>query len=281
MIFAYSYWESFCQLLYEKGVLSVPARKIMQEKLSGPYLVLKHDVETNVESAFYMAQIEHKWGHRGSYYVQAYLLENEKNVVLLKKMQDMGHEISYHHDVMDANAGDISSAINDFEMKYDLFEQNGFHIETVCQHGNPIVERNGYASNRDFFRNANVKSKFPYIADIMVDFKEKALGGTEYLYFSDAGRKFNLIFDPINNDINPSDNKNIPFDSLEDLWEYALVQCQNVIISTHPHRWVNSKIKYIAKTILFKVIRTIAKFFTKIPFLRKFMSRYYFIAKKF
>ncbi|MBE7061007.1 MAG: hypothetical protein E7382_00550 [Clostridiales bacterium] len=279
MIFTYKNWDKFCALLQEKGVQSITANRLMTEKVCS-YVILKHDVETNVKSAFKIAEIESKHGHRGVYYVQAYLLDEENNVELLRKMQDMGHEISYHYDVMDANGGDIALAIEDFEEKREKFEKNDFHLITLCQHGNPIVERKGYTSNRDFFRNEKVQGKFPMLTDVMVDFKEKAVGGTEYLYFSDAGRKFKLIFDPINNDVIPSDDKNIPFDNLTALYSYVEDLGANAIISMHPHRWVKSKFKYVVKTAIFKVIRAVAKVLSKIPFMKKFMSKYYHLAKK-
>ena len=84
MIFTYKKWDSFCHSLQRAGFQSVPAREV--KAFSGSYLVLKHDVETNVPSAYRIAQIEKEYGHRGSYYVQAYLLENKENVELLRKM---------------------------------------------------------------------------------------------------------------------------------------------------------------------------------------------------
>ncbi len=280
MIFTYRYWASFCRQLHEDGIHSIPAKQLMDTRPIGTYLILKHDVETNVGSALRMAQIEHQWGHCGSYYVQAYLLEKEENIAMLRKMQEMGHEISYHYDVMDSNRGHIPGAMAEFEANCRLFENNGFSLSTLCQHGNPVVERKGYTSNRDFFRDPEVQKKYPQLADIMVDFKEKAAGTTAYLYFSDAGRRFKLIHDPVNNDLIPSDDKNIPFDTLQALWDYVQEQQQNCIISTHPHRWVASRVKYVIKTAVFKTVRAIAKLLLKIPGMKKLMSRYYGLAKK-
>jgi len=172
-------------------------------------------VETDVKKAFEIAKIENKYGHRGSYYVQAYLLEDSANVELLKEMQNMGHEISYHYDVMDSCKGNIEKAIVEFDKNKQIFEKNSFLIKTLCQHGNPVIERVGYTSNRDFFRNSSIREKYNDIADIMVNFKESF--STDYLYFSDAGRTFKLIYDPINNDIINSDDKNIPFNSVDEL----------------------------------------------------------------
>lgn len=275
MIFVYKRWDDFCKKLHENNLHSVPACEIQAE--FNNYIVLKHDVETNVERAYKIAEIESSYGHRGSYYVQAYLLEESKNIELLKKMQQMGHEVSYHYDVLDSAKGNFTQAIAEFDKNLKIFESNGFKLVTVCQHGNPIIERNGYHSNRDFFRDIKVRELYPEISDIMVNFKEKI--PTEYLYFSDAGRRFNLIYDPINNDIVNSDDKNIAYNDLNALYN-ALDKEKGNIISIHPHRWTKSALKYIIKTFIFKVLKFVAKVLIKIPLLNKLMSRYYYLAKK-
>ncbi len=275
MIFVYKKWNDFCQKLSDGGVQSIPAKEVKPDKEK--YVVLKHDVETDVAKAFKMAQIEQKHGHRGSYYVQAYLMSDEKNVEMLKKMQEMGHEISYHYDVMDSSKGDLGKAIAEFDANVKVFENNGFYLKTLCQHGNPIVERVGYTSNRDFFRSEKVQSLYPNMSDIMVDFKRKYK--TDYLYFSDAGRHFQMIFDPINNDRVKSDDKNVLYKDTDALLK-ALSRDGGNIISTHPHRWTKSAFKYVFKTFLFKAIKTVAKILIKIPLMKKFMSRYYYLAKK-
>ena len=276
MIFTYKKWKIFCEKLQKAGIQSIPAREVTPN--CGKYVVLKHDVETNVSSACRMAQIEYDCGHRSSYYVQAYLLENEANVRLLQKMRDMGHEISYHYDVMDSCKGNLEKAIKEFEANYKRFESNGFPIVTVCQHGNPVVERVGYTSNRDFFRSEKVQALYPNVADIMVNYPQKYQ--TEYLYFSDAGRIFKRIFDPINNDVTPSDEKNTPYKDLDALLGGLSGKVGN-IISTHPHRWTASAVKYVIKNAVFKTAKFCAKLLIKIPVMKKLMGRFYYLAKKF
>lgn len=278
MIFVYSNWEKFCNKLAEKGLNSVTAKSITEKSIEGNYIVLKHDVETNVSSAYEIAKIENKYGHCGSYYVQAYLMEEPKNILLLKKMAAMGHEISYHHDVMDFSKGKLETAIKEYDKNVALFENNGFKIRTVCQHGNPVIERVGYSSNRDFFRSNKVQALYPNTLDIMVNFKEKI--NTDYEYFSDAGRKFKMIYDPINNDIINSDDKNIPFDNLDDLLKYINGLNKSSIISIHPHRWTSSACIYVIKDLIFKIIKKISKLLLHIPFMKKIMGKYYYLAKK-
>lgn len=275
MIFVYKKWEEFCIKLHENGIHSIPACEVNADLNN--YIVLKHDVETDVSHAYEIAQIEKKYGHRGSYYVQAYLLDNYTNVDMLSKMQKMGHEISYHYDVLDSCKGDFDRAIDEFEKICQLFEQKGFQIVTVCQHGNPIIERNGYHSNRDFFRSKRVRDLYPHIMDIMVNFKEQV--PTDYLYFSDAGRAFRLIYDPINNDVIDSDDKNVLYNDLVSLFG-VLDTIKGNIVSIHPHRWTKSVLIYTVKKFIFKVLKFVAKILVKIPVFSKLMSRYYYLAKK-
>lgn len=274
MIFVYRKWERFCRELHGSGKHSIPAREVGAH--SEPYVVLKHDVETNVARALKIAEIEHTYGHRGSYYVQAYLLKDAENVKMLQKMQSLGHEITYHHDVMDSTKGNLDAALAEFEENRALFEANGLSVVTVCQHGNPVVERVGYTSNRDFFRSERVQARYPQIADVMVDYPLKYK--TEYTYISDAGRRFQWIFDPLQNDIVKSDDKNISIERIEGILPY--VEAGNTIISMHPHRWYKSGFVAVCKAVVFRVIKWAAKLLIKIPFMRKFMSRYYHLAKK-
>lgn len=277
MKFTHRIWTEFCAALAERGVYSIPAADVLAGRAQRSWLVLKHDVETDVPKAFQMARIEHAHGHRGSYYVQAYLLNDAKNVSLLREMAQMGHEISYHYDVMDSSKGDLDRAMAEFADHVQRFERSGFVLTTLCQHGNPVVERVGYHSNRDFFRSERVQERYPELADIMVDFKRKA--DTDYLYFSDAGRRFHLIYDPINNDIENSEDKNIVCQDLGQVMGLIGAE-QNAIVSVHPHRWCASAMAYDLKTGAFKAIRFTAKQAMKVPLFKKIMGRFYYLAKK-
>jgi hypothetical protein len=275
MNFVYRKWKKFCVGLREAGFQSLRADQINGSTAN--YIVLKHDVETNVKRAYDIACIEHEAGHCGSYYVQAYLLKQDRNIALLQKMQEMGHEISYHYDVMDSCKGNLDLAIEEFEKNKILFESCGFLLRTVCQHGNPIVERVGYTSNRDFFRSERVRNLYPDISDIMVNYKRDR--ATEYQYFSDAGRCFKCIYDPINNDVVDTSEKDIAYSDLDELLCYLGTE-GHYMVSIHPHRWTKSSLLYIMKACLFRCVRLGAKLAVKVPFMKKIMNKYYYLAKK-
>ncbi|WP_409252140.1 hypothetical protein V1502_18905 [Bacillus sp. SCS-153A] len=276
-MFVYKQWEYFCEKLSDNGINSVTAASVLKTKQENPFLILKHDVETNPSKALKLAQIESKYSHQGSYYVQAYLLENKKNVDILKKIQSLGHEVSYHHDVMDSNKGDIKKAQQEFQTYVDLFEKHGFSIETVCQHGNPVIEREGYSSNRDFFRDKLVAQTYKYISEIMVDFKNRI--NINYKYISDAGYGWKIIFDPENNDVVKSDDKNTSLGDLNRVYD-VITSGDSVIVSTHPHRWNSNEVSAQIKDTVFKIIKNIAKLMLKVPLMKRLMGRFYYLAKK-
>lgn len=275
-MFLYKRWDDFTKKLSQNGINSVTAQSVVSDKPEN-FLVLKHDVETNPKKALDIARIESANGHRGVYYVQAYLLNSKKNIDILKEIQGLGHEVSYHHDVMDFAKGNLEKATKEFEKNKAMFEENGFHIRTVCQHGNPVIERNGYTSNRDFFRSEKISGSMPDIAEVMVNFRQKV--GKDYKYISDAGYGFKVIFDPENNDVVDSSDKDIKLEKLDNVLDFVKKE-KCAIISIHPHRWNKSALGTVTKNIVFKTVKAVAKLLLKIPFMNKLMGRFYFLAKK-
>ncbi|MBA6364329.1 hypothetical protein H4J56_03415 [Colwellia sp. BRX8-4] len=237
------------------------------------WISIKHDVETNVERAYQIAVIEARYSIRATYFVQSDLLEGNK--ALLHSIAKLGHEVTYHYDVLDANTGDMKLAIDEFAETVIKFEDAGFPVTSVCPHGNPLMNRNGWNSNKDFFRDTKVASHFSNIFDLVVQGKEKIK--SDYKYVSDAGFGFKVITDIVGNDQNPS--QDVAIANIDELTN--LTQSNgSVIISTHPHRWVNSSFLASFAKARFIIIRRVALLASKSKILKKIMSKFYFLAKK-
>ncbi len=277
-MFIYREWDDFCSKLKDSKAQCLRAVDVLEYTNDITFYVLKHDVETNPSKALQLAKIEYKHALHGSYYVQAYLLkDNKKNIEYLRKIQALGHEVSYHYDVLDSNSGNYEKAALEFENNIRIFEKQGFLIKTVCQHGNPVVSRNGYSSNRDFFRNPKTLDRYPSMTDIVVDFKGRT--NQEYLYISDAGYGWKVIDDPENNDLPNYSGNDIPLSGLDHILTF-IKEGNSVIISTHPHRWEDNSNNAKAKLVIFAGTKFFAKLLIKIPFIKRFISRFYYLAKK-
>ncbi len=271
-MFIYFIWDKIC-LELSKSKKSVRIDQILEQPYTSKWIAIKHDVETNVEKAVRLAEIEYRYGIQATYYVQADLLKG--NVDQLKKIQSMGHEVTYHYDVLDANNGDFKAATDEFTKIVKEFSSYGFEVKTVCPHGNPVVVRDGWSSNKDFFRDESIVKKFPNILDMVIQLPNKLNG--KYIYISDAGYRWKQIVNIKDNDIvnhgdvNLGDYKNLL---------KIIGNEDRVILSTHPHRWEGSKYKFLFNVYFFKILRFTARKISSIPFLKKIMSRYYYLAKK-
>jgi len=269
-MFTYENWEKVCKSLALE-FHCIRADEILLQDKNEKWLVVKHDVETDVSKAVKLAEIEHQYDIKATYYVQADLLID--NMGLLQKIASFGHEVSYHYDVLDACNGNYVKAIESFTEHKNNFEHYGFEINTVCPHGNPIKLRNGWSSNKDFFRDKQVNALFPNVLDIVVHLPHRV--ENPYTYISDAGYTLQKIGNIKDNDKNNQGDVKIE----QGIIDYLKTQ-NNVILSTHPHRYESSKVKFIVKVYGFKIIRSIAKKLAKVAFLKKIMSKYYYLAKK-
>ncbi len=276
-MFYYKNWEKFCKSIAENSVRTCTAEESLKIPLDVRFIVLKHDVETLVPNAHKLASIEHKYNIRGSYYVQAHLMSDPENIHLLKEMQEWGHEISYHYDVLDAHAGDYKAAEEDFIKYSKIFAHNGFHYSTICQHGNPMKKRIGYTSNRDFFRNNEIRSHYPELVDMVVDYSQN-IGNRKYRYISDAGYQWKIITLPETNDIYPK-VKNVKVGGFRNLLALVMDNEYSYVVSTHPHRWMSSAWKINLKIAMFRVVRETVLMARHIPGMEWLLDKFYFLAK--
>lgn len=84
-MFYYKNWFSFCKILSMDSRVKCTVSESLKLPLGVHFIVLKHDVETNVPRALKLAEIEHQYGINSTYYVQAYLLKDKNNITILKK----------------------------------------------------------------------------------------------------------------------------------------------------------------------------------------------------
>lgn len=113
----------------------------------GLRLILRHDAEWDPRRALDKAEIEAAKGIRGTYYFRAET--NVYHISTMHEIQDMGHEIGYHFNVLDRCKGDFVAAEALFKADLTRFRQDGFVVDTVCFHGDPRVPKHGYRVNND------------------------------------------------------------------------------------------------------------------------------------
>tara|TARA_Y100000768_G_scaffold382483_1_gene362910 strand:- start:100 stop:918 length:819 start_codon:yes stop_codon:yes gene_type:complete len=268
--FYFEKWEIICELI-SKDFNSIKANEIINHDNDDSWIVIKHDVETNPYKALKIAEIENKYSLKCSYYVQGHLIL--KYPQIFKRISNMGHEVTYHYDVLDSNKGDFSLADSEFEFYLNKFSKLELNVETVCPHGNPLMNRNGWTSNKDFFRNKIINNKYPNIIDLAIHLPSLV---NSYTYISDAGYSWKKIVNFGTNDITNSGDIRI-----NDITNFLnSIRNDKIILSTHPHRWEKSKLKNYINKYFFSILKFTAKNLSRIKILKKIFSKFYFLAKK-
>ena len=273
MRFTYGVWDRLC-LAIAQHRKTIRVDQILDQEAGQGWLAIKHDVETDVPKALALAKIEAKYGIVATYYVQADLVDAHHR--LLQEIQALGHEVSYHYDVLDANGGDRSQAVAEFDANLAKFRHYGFAVKSVCPHGNPVMIRHGWHSNKDFFRDPSIAQRYPDILDMVIALPTRLK--ESYRYISDAGYGFKQIVNIAENDRTQA-QRDIPITDYEALLTHLMTPSP-LILSTHPHRWERSAVRFVLRVYLFKVLRFTARLLSKIPLLKHLLSRYYYLAKK-
>ena len=236
-MFTHRKWEDICKEI-SSSKQTITINQILNQPDGQSWIAIKHDIETNVKKALQIAKIEANYNIKATYYIQEDLVDD--NYLLLQEISSLGHEVTYHYDVLDANGGDFEKSIEAFNENIEKFKKYDLEVQTVCPHGNPVMLRNGWSSNKDFFREQKVQNLFPHIMDMVVQLPHKV--NYKYTYISDAGYGWKKIVNIENNDINNYGDVDIKnYKELKNI----IFTSKNLILSTHPHRWESNWIRYI------------------------------------
>jgi len=247
---------------------------LVTKEATTSYVSIKHDVEASPAKSLILAEIEAKYGISATYYFHGFFARDTKSIEIIKKIQNLGHEVGYHYDVLDSNDGDFGAATLEFDADIIDFTKAGVTIKTVCPHGNPLKQRNGWDSNKDYFKNTTVRNANPGIFDVVNDFSKLPV---EH-YLSDAGFNLKVI-----DNIRDNDKGGLEKDLVVNIdWICStLTEGKSLILSVHPHRLEGSKLQLALRVNFFKIAKSIAVLLIKSKFLKKLISKLFKLSKIF
>ncbi|WP_371396492.1 hypothetical protein [Fretibacter rubidus] len=275
---SFNQYHNILSKLSQNGIHSQPVKSLVNKQGDLHVLVIKHDVEANLKAALRAAQIETELGHCATYYLQGDLLQEEGSAEIVNKIAQLGHEVSYHYDVLDSCDGDFPLASEEFEHYKSLIESaSGQAIETVCPHGNPTKVRNGWKSNKDFFRSPSVRQKYSELSDIVVDFNTLMPNGT---YISDAGFRLRKIGNISGND---QSNANAIDDGVDVAWdtlETMSLMDKSILLSLHTHRMRDSEFILFLTKKRIALLRSGYKLGSKVPGVKWLANKFYAYSRR-
>lgn len=203
-------------------------------------ILLRHDIDRTPQRALDIAQVEHEYGIRATYYFRAlkgiYLPEVMDRIALL------GHEIGYHYETLDKCRGDRARAQELFQKELADFRRR-YIIRTVCAHGNPLTR----FDNKDIWKNLSLTGLgLDGEAFLSLDFNRLA-------YFSDSGRTWK---NTKSQKMPGKESVRTAFDRIQarntdDI--IAIIKAGSlpgICILTHPERWNKTVLGFASRYLL-------------------------------
>jgi hypothetical protein len=145
--FTYTEYERFLDQL--DGRQAVRLREFAR---NAGDLALRHDVDSRIESALELAKLESRRGFRATYFVlhTAPYWRSPDLLVHLRALQELGHEVGFHNDLVTAYRVFGEQPRMVLERELDRLRSAGIEITGVAAHGSPWCHRLGFHNNYVF-----------------------------------------------------------------------------------------------------------------------------------
>ena len=204
-----------------------------QNKPTGQWVILRHDVDRKPQNSLATAQIEHSLGIRASYYFR--IVPDSNQPEYIRQIAALGHEIGYHYEDMAIANGNAEKAFLHFQQQLAYFRQF-YPVRTTCMHGAPTSQWDGRELWKQYdYRSVNIIGE-PYFD---MDF-------SEVLYLTDTGRCWDGYNVSVRDKIPVYQDKwvtqGLVYHTTNDLIRAIQVgqTPRRLMITTHPQRWTDN-----------------------------------------
>jgi hypothetical protein len=148
--YLYARYRELLAAFLESGHRIVTVEEAARGPISGPFLVLRHDVEWSAARARDIAAVEQGLGVRSTLYFRHDTKARDVDVML--DLQEQGFDVGYHYNTLDRSGGDFDLARRLFEAELSELRGAGIAITSATPHGDPGIRRTGYDTNGDLVR---------------------------------------------------------------------------------------------------------------------------------
>ena len=204
-----------------------------QNKPTGQWVILRHDVDRKPQNSLATAQIEHSLGIRASYYFR--IVPDSNQPEYIRQIAALGHEIGYHYEDMAIANGNAEKAFLHFQQQLAYFRQF-YPVCTICMHGAPTSQWDGRELWKQYdYRSVNIIGE-PYFD---MDF-------SEVLYLTDTGRCWDGYNVSVRDKIPVYQDEwvkqGLVYHTTNDLIRAIQVGQipRRMMITTHPQRWIDN-----------------------------------------
>ena len=214
-------------------------------------IILRHDVDLLPQNSLCFAKIQANMGIQGTYYFRA--VPESWHEVIIKEIQDLGHEVGYHYENMDTCNGDLDKAWDDFRFNLNKLRKL-VEVKTICMHGSP----------RSKFDNKELWEKYDYRSLGIIGEPYYDVDFDKVFYLTDTGRRWDGWKTSVRDKVSQQKNwvnQGLVFHSTDDIIT-ALNNSQlpnKIMFTMHPQRWSEGGIPWFKELLLQTIKNEIKK----------------------
>jgi hypothetical protein len=239
--FTYAAYAAFLdRLVADERLRAVPLREFRDTPRDRVVVGLRHDIDMRLDSALRLARLEHERGLRATYFVlhSADYWRRPDLLVRLQELQDLGHEIGWHNDLVTLQVVDGVDAREFLRRELDKLRASGIAVRGTSAHGSYWGHALGY-SNLYFFRDLPAPiDGFPNVDEVTVDGEARRVPKGTLAEFGFEYEAYHL-----GEDVYASDSR---FNQRGRRWHPELFEPgllepkQSAIVLVHPCHWDRS-----------------------------------------
>lgn len=235
--FTVNKYKEFCNAISESGYSTLTVNDYFSKNKPHKFIILRHDVDIKPERALKISQVESEFNIKSTFYFR--MIPGVFNPPIIKKIQELGHEIGFHYEVLDKVRGNYEKGIELF--KQELAELRKISdVKTICMHGYPLTP----------WKNSDLWKQY--------DFRQFGITGEAYLsidyndifYLSDTGRAWDGEKYRIKDIIQNTKKKQFDIRITDDLIRFIKEgKIERICILSHPGQWTDNYFSWISTWI--------------------------------
>ena len=226
MDFTVEKYNTLCSAIVNSGYACLRiVDAIETQNLPENVIILRHDVDRKPHNALALAEIEYQHKIKSTYYFR--MVPGSYKPEIIKKIDDLGHEIGFHYESLSKAKGNYQEAIRLFSEELNTIRKI-VDIKTIAMHGSPISPYN----NIDLWKTFDF-TQFGIIGEayLSIDYRNIA-------YFTDTGRTWEKNKHNLRDTVTQGEIVHNPVVTTDDLIRIvASNDLKKMCIQSHPERW--------------------------------------------
>lgn len=254
MDFTVRKYKELVSVLKDAGYEFMTYAEYAEGRRADKLVVMRHDVDRQVERARRLAEVESEMRVRASYYFREKFIDDRD---VIRYIESLEHEVGYHYEELVTEKGDVERAYARFVRNMCVLREL-VDVKTITMHGSPMSR----FDSKDMWQVYDYR-ELGLIGEPQID-----VDWNEMFYLTDTGRSWNGVNrrDKVVDFKSVWEAKGWVYKTTDDVIkvvkEGRFPNC--VMMTTHPQRWTDNMWKWFKELVGQSIKNFVKKFLLRI-----------------